>query len=159
MTADELRAHLAQYTPAWAEKISGVPADTIRRVALAYGRARPSVCISYRGAVMHYNGVQTERAILMLEAITGDIDCHGGRCRAVGAKWKYTFPKPTTKAQKLHILDGAHGAYAYPTHHASHQVLHMIDKGPERPDIYMIYCYNPVYVNGEIQANIDLMKD
>jgi anaerobic selenocysteine-containing dehydrogenase len=35
----------------------------------------------------------------------------------------------------------------------------MIDKGPDRPDIYMIYCYNPVYVNGAIQANIDLMKD
>jgi anaerobic selenocysteine-containing dehydrogenase len=35
----------------------------------------------------------------------------------------------------------------------------MIDKGPERPDIYMIYCYNPVYVNGNVQANIDLMTD
>ena len=35
----------------------------------------------------------------------------------------------------------------------------MIRKGPERPDIYMIYCYNPVYVNGDVQANIDLMTD
>ncbi len=159
VTVDELKSHLAQYTPIWAQDISGVPADKIIAIALAYGRAKPSVCISYRGAVMHYNGVQTERAIMMLEAINGNIDCHGGRGRAVGAKWKYTFPAPKTKTEKLHIVDGEKGAYAYPTHHASHQVLHMIDKGPERPDIYMIYCYNPVYVNGEIQANIDLMKD
>ncbi len=159
VTCDELKSHLAQYTPQWAEKISGVPAEKIRTIALAYGRTRPSVCISYRGAVMHYNGVQTERAIFMLEAIAGNIDCPGGRCRAVGASWKFTFPKPTTKAGKLHVLDGEHNAYAYPTHHASHQVFHMIDKGPERPEIYMIYCYNPVYVNGEVQAAIDLMKD
>lgn len=161
VTVDELKTHLAQYTPQWAEKISGVPAEKIRTIALAYGRAKPSVCISYRGAVMHYNGVQTERAIFMLEAIAGNIDCPGGRCRAVGASWKFTFPKPTTKAGKLHVLDGEHGAYAYPTHHASHQVFHMINNAPEeeRPYIYMFYCYNPVYVNGNIQANIDLMKD
>ncbi|MHC4109535.1 MAG: molybdopterin-containing oxidoreductase family protein [Planctomycetota bacterium] len=159
VTCDELKVHLAQYTPEWAEGISGVPAEKIRTLALTYGRTTPSVCISYRGAVMHYNGVQTERAIFMLEAIAGNIDRPGGRCRAVGAKWKFTFPKPKIKAKKLSIVDGAKGAYAYPTHHASHQVLPMIDKGPERPDIYMIYCYNPVYVNGDVQASIDLMKD
>jgi anaerobic selenocysteine-containing dehydrogenase len=108
---------------------------------------------------MHYNGVQTERAILMLEAIAGNIDVPGGRCRAVGGKWKYPFSKPKTKAKKLPIVDGEKGAYAYPTHHASHQVLHMIDKGPERPDIYMMYCYNPAYVNGNCQGEIDTLKD
>lgn len=159
VTGDELKGHLARYTPQWAEKISGVPAATIRRVALEYGRARPSVCISYRGAVMHYNGVQTERAIIMLEAIAGNIDRPGGRCRAVGASWKSTFPKPKTKGKKLNIVDGEKGAYAFPTHHASHQVFNMIRQGDERPEIYMFYCYNPVFVNGEIQANIDLMKD
>ncbi len=159
VTAADLKAHLAEYTPEWAEGISGVPADKIRTIALAYGRRRPSVCISYRGAVMHYNGVQTERAILMLESIAGNIDCPGGRCRAVGASWKCTIPKPKTKGKKLHLLDGEEGAYAYPTHHASHQVLNMIRKGPERPDIYMVYCYNPVYANADCQGNIDVLKD
>ncbi len=159
VTVDELKRHLAQYTPEWAENISGVPAEKIRSIALEYGKTRPSVCISYRGAVMHYNGVQTERAILMLEAIAGNIDSPGGRCRAVGAKWKSTIPTPKGKTQKLHIVDGEEGAYAYATHHVSHQVLHMIDKGPERPEIYMVYCYNPVYVNGQCQENIRILKD
>ncbi len=159
VTVDELKTHLAKYTPKWAEGISGVSAEKIRSITLEYGRAKPSVCISYRGAVMHYNGVQTERAIQMLEAIAGNIDCKGGRCRAVGASWKYTFKAPKTKGKKLAIIDGE--GYAYPTHHASHQVFNMINKVPaeKRPDIYMIYCYNPVYVNGDIEANIKLMKD
>ncbi len=159
VTVDELKRHLAQYTPEWAEKISTVPAEKIRSIALEYGKTRPSVCISYRGAVMHYNGVQTERANLMLDAIAGNIDSPGGRCRAVGAKWKSTIPTPKGKTQKLHIIDGEEGAYAYPTHHVSHQVLHMIDKGPERPEIYMVYCYNPAYVNGQCQENIRILKD
>jgi len=28
-----------------------------------------------------------------------------------------------------------------------------------RPEIYMIHCYNPVYVNGECQENIDILSD
>lgn len=159
VTVDELKKHLAQYTPEWAEGISGVKAEKIRSIALEYGRTRPSVCISYRGAVMHYNGVQTERAILMLEAIAGNIDRPGGRCRAVGASWKYTFKKPKGHPKKLKLMDGEKGAYAYPTHHASHQVLHMIDIAKERPDIYMVYCYNPAYVNGDCTENIRVLKD
>ena len=159
VTVAELKQHLADYTPAWAEKISGVPAARIESIALEFGRTKPSVCLSYRGAVAHYNGVQTERAIMMLEAIAGNIDVPGGRCRAVGAKWKYPFAAPKTKTKKLKIVDGFKGAYAYPTHHVSHQVLPMIDKGPDRPDIYMTYCYNPAYVNGGVGDNIRVLKD
>ncbi len=159
VTVDELKEHLAEYTPEWAQEISNVPAEKIRSIALEYGRTRPSVCINYRGSVMHYNGVQTERAILMLEAIAGNIDSPGGRCRAVGASWKFSIKPPGGHPKKLHIVDGKKGMYAFPTHHASHQVFNMIREGPERPEIYMFYCYNPAYVNGECQANIDLMKD
>lgn len=156
---DELEKHLAKYTPEWAENISGVPAEKIRSIALEYARTKPSVCISYRGAVMHYNGVQTERAVLTLEAIAGNIDCPGGRCRAVGAKWKYTYKTPKGHPKKLKIVDGEKGAYAYPTHHACHQVLHMIDISPEKPEIYMFSYYNPAYANGNCEENIRILKD
>lgn len=159
VTVKELEEHLAKYTPDWAQKISGVPAEKIRQIALEYGRTRPSVCLSYRGAVMHHNGVQTERAILMLEAIAGNIDVPGGRCRAVGAKWTVPFAKPTTKAKALEFFDGPKGAYAYPTHHVSHSILQVIDKSPEHPEIYMVYCHNPVYVNGDCRANAETFKN
>ncbi len=156
-----LKTHLAQYTPEWAEEKSGVPADKIASIAREFAAANPGCVISYRGAVAHYNGHDTERAIQMLASITGNIDNPGGRCKAVGAKWKYfSGPKDKPKARKLKISDGFKGAAVFPNHHMSHNVLKMIKDGSAgRPDIYMWYCYTPVYANGEVQENIDILKD
>ncbi len=157
----ELKKHLANYTPEWAEKISGVPAAKIKSLALEFAKAKPACVISYRGAVAHYNGIDTERAVQMLAAITGNIDNPGGRCRGVGAKWKYPKgPKKKPKAKALKIAKGFPGASVYPTHGANHQVLKMIKDGKAgRPEVYMWYCYTPVYANGECQENIDILKD
>ena len=157
-TIKQLKQHLEQYTPEWAEKISGVPASKIKSIAVEYAQAKPGTIVSYRGAVAHYNGVETERAIKMLDALLGYIDVKGGTCVAVGPKWKC----PTVKGhqEKLKILDGVKGEAAYPTHHINHRVLKMIKDGTHgRPDIYMFYCYEPVYANGGVQENIDIMKD
>jgi anaerobic selenocysteine-containing dehydrogenase len=156
-----LKDHLAQYTPDWAEKISGVPAKKIHDIAVEFANTQPACVISYRGAVAHYNGIDTERAIQMLAAITGNIDNPGGRCKAVGASWKYPKgPKKKPKARKLAIIDGFEGDSVLPTHHVSHQVLKMIKDGRAgRPEVYMWYCYAPVYANGEVQENIDVLKD
>ncbi|MBT4887976.1 MAG: molybdopterin-dependent oxidoreductase, partial [Rhodospirillales bacterium] len=117
--------------------------------------------MTYRGAVAHHHGADTERAAFMLASITGNVDNPGGRCVAVGASWKYPKgPKNKPKSRKLKIGDGLPGAAALPTHHVSHQVLKMIKDGSHgRPDIYMWYCYTPVYANGEVQENIDILKD
>jgi thiosulfate reductase / polysulfide reductase chain A len=156
-----LKAHLAGYTPEWAEKVSGVPADKIRSIAHEVATTKPACIISYRGAVAHHHGADTERAVQMLASITGNVDNPGGRCKAVGAKWKYPKgPKNKPKSRKLKIVDGMPGAAKMPTHHVSHQVLKMIKDGSAgRPDIYMWYCYAPVYANGEVKENIDIMKD
>ncbi len=156
-----LKAHLAQYTPEWAEGISGVSAERIRAIAREFAIAKPACVISYRGAVAHQNGNDTERAIQMLAAITGNVDNPGGRCKAVGAKWKYPKgPKEKPKGKKLNILDGFPGQAALPTHHMSHHVLKMIKDGSAgRPEVYMWYCYTPVYANGDVGENIDVLKD
>ena len=156
-----LKAHVAQYSPEWAEEISGVSAARIRSVARDFATTKPACVISYRGAVAHYNGNDTERAIQMLAAITGNVDNPGGRCKAVGAKWKYPKgPKGKPKAKKLAILDGPEGAAALPTHHMSHNVLRMIKDGSAgRPDVYMWYCYTPVFANGDVKENIEILKD
>jgi len=156
-----LQAHLKSYTPEWAEKISGVGAEKIRAIARQFATTKPACVISYRGAVANFHGVETERAIQMLAAITGNIDNPGGRCRAVAAKWKYPKgPKKKPKAKKLNILNGADGQALLPTHQVSNQVFNMIRDGSAgRPDVYMWYCYQPVYSNADCQANIDVLKD
>lgn len=158
VSVEQLKKHLAQYTPEWAEGISGVSASKIRSLAVEYANAKPGTIVSYRGAVCHYNGVETERAIKMLDAILGYIDVKGGTCRAVGPKWKY--PKAKGKQKKLKIVDGLKGDAVLPTHHINHRVFKAIKDGSHgRPEIYMFYCYEPVYANGEVQENIDIMKD
>ncbi len=154
-----LKSHLSKYTPDWAEKISGVTALNIESLAKEFAKAKPAVVISFRGAIAHYNGNETERAIQMLAAITGNIDNPGGRCRGVEPKWEYPEgPKDKPGAKRLEIIDGK-GA-ALPTHNVSHQVFKMIKDGSNgRPDVYMWYCYNPIYVNGEYNENKEVLKD
>lgn len=160
VTVKELKEHLKPYTPEWAEQISGVPASKITSLAMEYARAKPGTIVSYRGAVANYTGVETERAIQMLEAICGNVDVPGGRCKAVGAKWKNSYPTPKGHPKKLKIVDGFKGDVAFPNHHVNHQVFKMIKDGSAgRPEIYMFYCHNPVYVNGEVQENMDVLKD
>ncbi len=156
-----LKAHLRDYTPEWAEQVSGVPAWKIGSLARDFAKNHPAVVISYRGAVAHHNGNDCERAIQMLAAITGNIDIPGGRCRAVSPKWKYPKgPQGLPKKRKLDILDGFKGVIPLPTHHISHQVFDVIADGSQgRPDIYMWYCYQPVYSNPQTGKNIEVLKD
>jgi anaerobic selenocysteine-containing dehydrogenase len=155
-----LKAHLKDYTPEWAEKISGVPAAKIAEIARDFATIKPACVISYRGAVAHHHGADTERAIQMLASITGNVDNPGGRCKAVGPKWKYPKGPKHPKARKLAIVDGVPGAAKLANHHVSHQVLQSIKEGSRgRPDVYMWYCYTPVYANGQTQENIDILKD
>jgi anaerobic selenocysteine-containing dehydrogenase len=156
-----LKAHLAGYTPEWAESISGVNAGLIRDIAVEFAGTAPACVISSRGASATYNGVETERAIQMLAAITGNVDNPGGRCLGVVPAWNYpTGPEDKPASRKLDILDGFEGEIALPIHGVGHQVLKMIKDGRAgRPDVYLWYNYNPVFSNGNVQENIDILKD
>jgi thiosulfate reductase / polysulfide reductase chain A len=156
-----LTSHLKTYTPEWAEEISGVSAKQIRDIAIEFAKARPAVIISSRGASAHYNGVETERAVQMLAAITGNIDTPGGRCLGTVPQWSYpTGPEDKPVTKKLDILDGIEGHAALPILGASHQVLRMIKDGRAgRPEVYMWYNYNPVISNGNVGENLEVLKD
>lgn len=158
-TVDTLKNHLKQYTPAWAENISGVSAAKIESLAKQLAADKPGTVLTYRGAVAHYNGTMCERAALMLEAILGTIDKPGGRVHGVGAGWKQSaYPAPAGHPKKLNILDGKN--ISYPTHHVSNQNWKMIKDGSNgRPELMLVYCNNPVYVNGECGENIEVLKD
>jgi anaerobic selenocysteine-containing dehydrogenase len=155
-----LKTHLTKYTPEWAEKISGVTAAKIKSIATEFAKTKPACVISSRGAIAHHNGTENERAIQMLAAITGNIDNPGGRCRAVKPQWEYPKGPKGPEPKGLEITNGFTGKVAYPTHGIGHQVLKMIKDGKAgRPEVYMCYCYNPAYSNGECKENIDILKD
>lgn len=85
----DLRKHVAGYTPHWAEEHSGVPADEIRRIAIEFAKAAPACCtMSNRGSAKHYNGVQADRAIRMLDVLVGNVGKPGGFCLSSLRGWK-----------------------------------------------------------------------
>lgn len=68
---DELEAHLARRTPAWAEAISGVPAADIEAFARLYGGTRRSFLRLGYGLTRQRNGAASMHAVSCLPAVTG----------------------------------------------------------------------------------------
>ena len=75
---DRLKERAAQYKPEKVEKITWVPAETIRRLAEIYATNRPGVILAFMGIEHSVNGFQAARAIACLMGLTGNLDVKGG---------------------------------------------------------------------------------
>jgi thiosulfate reductase/polysulfide reductase chain A len=88
---DDLKAHIVdkeKYTPEWAEKKSGIPATDIRRIAREFAKAAPHcTTMSNRGSAKHYNGVQADRGIRLLDVLVGNVGQPGGFCLSSLRGW------------------------------------------------------------------------
>jgi anaerobic selenocysteine-containing dehydrogenase len=76
---EELKAYVAGFTPERVAQITWVPADEIRRAARALARARGAALVSYTGLEYTNSGIQNIRAVLILWALTGNLDVPGGK--------------------------------------------------------------------------------
>lgn len=65
-------------TPAWAEKITGVDASTIERLALDYAQTRPAALMDCQGPARSAMGEQYNRCAMTLCAMTGNVGRPGG---------------------------------------------------------------------------------
>jgi len=65
-------------TPAWAEAVTGVPRETIARVAREYGTTKPGVLYQGYGLQRRAHGEQAVRAGCALAALTGNVGIPGG---------------------------------------------------------------------------------
>jgi anaerobic selenocysteine-containing dehydrogenase len=75
---DRLENHIAQYTPEWAESITGISADQISKLARMYATTKPA-CIDHGNGLEHSpSSNNAVRAIAILMAITGNLDRPGG---------------------------------------------------------------------------------
>ncbi len=84
-------------TPEWAEPITGVPAETIRSLAVRYAEAKPAALIQGYGAQRHAYGEQSARGGILLACLTGNVGVSGGWSCGVGAYSRHknpVFPMP-----------------------------------------------------------------
>jgi anaerobic selenocysteine-containing dehydrogenase len=114
-----LNERVEEYTPEWAENITGIPAETIRRLAHEMGitardekielpiawmdvwgnehnsiTGNPVAFHAMRGIAAHSNGFQSIRAMSILMSILGTIDRPGG------FRHKAPFPRPIPPCPK-----------------------------------------------------------
>ena len=74
---DAYRDSVERYTLAYAEAITGVPADVIARAAEAYARADRAVICWTLGITEHHNAVDNVLALINLALLTGHVGRHG----------------------------------------------------------------------------------
>lgn len=78
-------------TAEWAASKTGIPANTIIRLAREIALARPAMLVSGFGPQRHYSGVETMRAYWTLAAVTGNVGINGG---GTGAREHWVFRLP-----------------------------------------------------------------
>ncbi len=78
---DDLKKLVKEYPIKKVEQITGVPASKIKQAAQLYAKSKPAqIYFSGDSTTHHSNGLQNHRAIIVLPALTGNIEIKGGNC-------------------------------------------------------------------------------
>ena len=70
---DEFAAKIKDFTPEHVEKISGIPADDLRRAARIYAKAKNAMIFYSAGIIQHPTGAANILALANLALITGNV--------------------------------------------------------------------------------------
>ncbi|PKM43944.1 MAG: thiosulfate reductase [Gammaproteobacteria bacterium HGW-Gammaproteobacteria-1] len=162
VSVQELKDHYKQFTPEWAAKLSGVPVETIERIAREFATTKPATTYTYRGPAKHMYGSYNEKACMMLPIMTGNIEKRGGYCLPRGMGYDQPQPQPPKPATPSYL---AHpDEYPLAGHKVSHLVPFWITEGKQKIKVYFSYQDNPVYTNpgadavwGELFRNEELI--
>ena len=136
LSSDQILSHLAPYTPQMAEKESGLPAKEIIRIANDFATYRPSVAFCGSGLTHQRSGTYHQMAILLLNALVGNIDQKGGYC----------LPK------RLRLEDSE-----IPS--VTSGIDYLIDEEKRPVGFYLTYLSNPVYADPSGKRIGEILKD
>lgn len=150
VTVKELKDHYKPFTPEWAAKLSGVPAETIERVAREFATTKPATLFTYRGPCKHLYGSYNERSCMMLPIMTGNIETRGGYCLPRGMGWPQPNPQPPGPKHPSYLSTPPD--YPLAGHKVSHLVPFWIAEGKQKVNVYFTYQDNPVYTNPGARA-------
>jgi len=136
LSPDQILSYLASYTPQLAEKESGIPAKEIIKVAIDFATMKPSVAFCGSGLTHHPSGTYHQMAILLLNALVGNIDQKGG----------YGLPK-RIRFEELDIPSSVSG------------IGQLIDEEKRSIGFYLTYLSNPVYASPSGKRIGEILKD
>ncbi len=85
---DGIRDYVRDFPPDRVERITGIPAASVRDLARAMAAAEGCSMIMYTGLEYSNSGVQSIRAALTLQALCGHLDVPGGKMFAMPERWR-----------------------------------------------------------------------
>ena len=136
LSPDQILSYLAPYTPEMAEKESGVPAKEIIKIASDFATLKPSVAFCGSGLTRQRSGTYHQMAILLLNALVGNIDQKGGYC----LPRKIRLEEPDIPS----IVSG---------------IDQLIDEEKRSIGFYLTYLSNPVYADPSGKRIGEILKD
>jgi thiosulfate reductase/polysulfide reductase chain A len=96
---DELKKEVSRYTPEWAAPLTGIPAETITRIAREFAAAAPHALAHNGWRTSNFvNSFHTQRAITILNALVGNWNVvltasAGEESGALGAPSQPAYPR------------------------------------------------------------------
>jgi anaerobic selenocysteine-containing dehydrogenase len=120
---EELRAYVAQFTPERVEQITYVPAAEVRQLARAVTQAKGAALVNYTGLEYTNSGTQNIRAVLILWALTGNLDVPGGKVINLHGEF------PINQSRRLEPPQGVKpiGHNKYPLYHLYRREAHAME--------------------------------
>ncbi len=157
---EQLSAAVTTCTPAWAESITGIPADTIRRIAREFGAAAPYALAHNGWRTSNFvNSFQTQRAITILNAITGNWGHALHPVGGEGAGGLGSVPQPPYPRISAARLDGVPWKYPFvPLNIGIFQEMRdgALKGDPYQPHGWLISRQNPVLDLPDRQKTLEL---
>ena len=143
---------IAQYPPETASEITGIPADTIRRLARAYATHKPTSIHTNNGLGRTYHGDLTFRAVCTLAALVGNIQLPGeGGHRLMVLNWgPFLHPNPAKPSYArlgiMNMYDAITTGKPYPVKAAWFAFINFVNQ-----------CSNVNRIVNELIPNLDLI--
>jgi len=135
---------LSEYEPERASKKTGVPIDTIIRLAREFTSNQPSLAIGYRDRPFH------QMAVAVLNVLTGNIDAPGGILIPRTAPYQSLPPfikdNIAKKGLERERMDGGRGGFTV-VHRPHLFARNVISGKPYKPKVLFLYYTNPLFSN------------
>lgn len=161
---EELRAHLAQYTPEWAAAETDIPAQTIVNMAREMAVAAPAVVIyPGRRSSWYTNDAQFRRTLAMLMALLGAFDVRGGNFFNAGAVKLGSYDWELEPVEVAPRFDGFDEKTFPLAHHGDGGYIHLRDtilNGTGKYPIkgWMLYKQNPLAAVADSAKTMKMME-
>jgi len=150
----------AEYTPEEAERITDIPADTIRELADVIG-AHPTKFASHNwraAGAGNFGGWQVARCLFFLNVLTGSVGTRGGTSGNGWNKFKPTLPKGAPPMERWQSLSWP-SEYPLSYHEMSILLPHFLNEGRGTLDTYFSRVYNPIWTNPDGFSWMEALTD